>query len=111
MEVGGGERYEVDWRQVIHHEILAVQTSMRRNSRWDINNLGGFHDGPLMKGFDELRTKLYSSSELSTGLLTSKGSVKISAPEVLSPFLELIRSGSTTGLLFIHNLLIYFYFF
>ncbi|RUS18465.1 hypothetical protein BC937DRAFT_88745 [Endogone sp. FLAS-F59071] len=103
---------ELSWSHLVHSEIVSVTSAMRRNSRWSgmsVSGLGmsslgmnmglrrgrnGGKDGnyrnqesPLMQGFTNLRSYLSTVNDLSD----------LDASLLLSPFLEVIRSGDTTG--------------
>ncbi|SAL99274.1 hypothetical protein [Absidia glauca] len=103
---------ELTWTQLIHAEIIAVTSAMRKNARWSGTNVSGLHMGglgmsmglrkgkshaqdrdlkneenPLMAGFTSLRTYLEDVQDVKD----------LDALVLLNPFLEVIRSGSTTG--------------
>ncbi|KAI8068278.1 hypothetical protein BC940DRAFT_299601 [Gongronella butleri] len=103
---------ELNWVQLIHAEIIAVTSAMRKNARWSgttMNNIhmgglgmsmglrqgkgNGDHDSskneenPLMAGFTHLRSYLEDVQDVK----------EVDALILLNPFLEVIRSGNTTG--------------
>ncbi|KAI9494797.1 hypothetical protein BDB00DRAFT_817115 [Zychaea mexicana] len=103
---------ELTWYQLVHAEIIAVTSAMRKNARWSGMNVNGLNMGglgmsmglrkgqanakephtrnqenPLMKGFTNLREYLGTLEDVS----------ELDALVLLNPFLEVIRSGNTTG--------------
>ncbi|CAI2169955.1 2331_t:CDS:10 [Funneliformis geosporum] len=105
---------ELSWSHLVHGEIIAVTSAMRKNSRWSgmsvsSLNMGGLgismglrggrssinendyrnqlNETPLMSGFTSLRVQLFNMSE-ETG---------IDAVTLLDPFLDVIKSGDTNG--------------
>ncbi|KAL1914448.1 uncharacterized protein VTP21DRAFT_8900 [Calcarisporiella thermophila] len=106
---------ELNWQHLVHSEIISVTSAMRKNSRWSGISVSGLsmasiemaggrrtplrdlrprgNDGyksqssPLMHGFTNLRAKL--------SLITDRE--KLDAHALLAPFLEVIKSGDTTG--------------
>lgn len=110
----GGDypKCELTWPQLIHAEIIAVTSAMRKNSRWSGISVSGLNMGslgmsmglrtglsggkdsnyrnqesPLMHGFTNLRTYLTTVRDIS----------ELDASMLLTPFLDVIRSGNTTG--------------
>lgn len=103
---------ELTWYQLVHAEIIAVTSAMRKNARWSGMNVNGLNMGglgmsmglrkghggnselhsrnqenPLMGGFASLREYLNTVQEVED----------LDALLLLNPFLEVIRSGNTTG--------------
>lgn len=102
---------ELSWSQLINAEIIAVTSAMRKNARWSGMGVNGLRMGslgssmglrsaqmntkdsntreenPLMQGFTNLRTYMETVTDVRD----------IDAVNLLTPFLEVIRSGSTTG--------------
>ncbi|KAI7850967.1 hypothetical protein BDC45DRAFT_516867 [Circinella umbellata] len=103
---------ELTWYQLVHAEIIAVTSAMRKNARWSGMNVNGLNMGglgmsmglrkgqanakepharnqenPLMEGFTNLREYLGTVEDVSD----------LDALLLLNPFLEVIRSGNTTG--------------
>ncbi|CAO3585256.1 unnamed protein product [Absidia cylindrospora] len=103
---------ELTWTQLIHAEIIAVTSAMRKNARWSGTSVNGLHMGglgmsmglrqgkshghdrdmkseenPLMAGFTNLRSYLENVQDVKD----------LDALVLLNPFLEVIRSGNTTG--------------
>ncbi|KAL7324532.1 GDP/GTP exchange factor for ARF [Mucor circinelloides] len=102
---------ELSWSQLINAEIVAVTSAMRKNARWSGMGVNGLRMGslgnsmglrsaqtntkdsntreenPLMQGFINLRTYMEAVTDVGD----------IDAVNLLTPFLEVIRSGSTTG--------------
>lgn len=102
---------ELTWSQLVHAEIIAVTSAMRKNARWSGMGVSGLRMGglgnsmglrsaqmhskdshtkeenPLMEGFTNLRTYLENVNDVA----------ELDAVTVLNPFLEVIRSGNTTG--------------
>jgi len=101
--------FEAGWAHVVYSEVLAVQTAMRRNSRWELSQSGSSVGGggggsmtmtgplvqehPLMAGFTTL--KAYLAQSLAASQTHHRPT--LSALTVITPFLDVIRSGSTTG--------------
>ncbi|KAK9728472.1 GDP/GTP exchange factor for ARF [Basidiobolus ranarum] len=102
--------YELNWSQIVHSEISAVTTVMRKNSRWssaavaaagEVGNLGkqvglrGFGideqipkaEHSLIRAFFDLRATLTNLTDI----------CEMDALTLLSPFLAIVRSGDTTG--------------
>ncbi|EPB82288.1 hypothetical protein HMPREF1544_10968 [Mucor circinelloides 1006PhL] len=65
---------ELSWSQLINAEIVAVTSAMRKNARWSGMGVNGLRMGSLGNNVGD-----------------------IDAVNLLTPFLEVIRSGSTTG--------------
>ncbi|CAG8495510.1 3078_t:CDS:10 [Funneliformis caledonium] len=105
---------ELSWSHLVHAEIIAVTSAMRKNSRWSGMSVSGLNMGglgismglrggrssvnendyrnqinetPLMSGFTSLRVQLFNMSEESG----------IDAVTLLDPFLDVIKSGDTNG--------------
>ena len=109
-EGGVTTHFEAGWAHVVYSEVLAVQTAMRRNSRWELSQSGSSVGGgggggsmtmmgplvqehPLMAGFTTL--KAYLAQSLAASQTHHRPT--LSALTVITPFLDVIRSGSTTG--------------
>ncbi|KAG0746337.1 hypothetical protein G6F57_000076 [Rhizopus arrhizus] len=103
---------EASWLQIIHAEIIAVTSAMRKNGRWSSMNTSNFRMGALggSMGLRTGRRNIKDSSlkekkdPLLEGLVRLKQhleSIKdvkdIDALELVQPFLEVICSGNTTG--------------
>ncbi|KAF7725729.1 GDP/GTP exchange factor for ARF [Apophysomyces ossiformis] len=102
---------ELMWSQLVHAEIIAVTSAMRKNARWsgmgvrgiNMGNLGmnmglrkkvnakdpnaRHEENPLMEAFANLKTYLDTVQDVRD----------VDALLLLNPFLEVIRSGNTTG--------------
>ncbi|GBB94028.1 hypothetical protein RclHR1_02280001 [Rhizophagus clarus] len=103
---------ELSWSHLVHAEVIAVTSAMRKNSRWSGMsdnglNMGGLgismglrggrtsnneigyrnQESPLLSGFTTLRAQI---SNLSDGGV-------IDAETLLEPFLEVIKSRDTNG--------------
>ncbi|CEP08581.1 hypothetical protein [Parasitella parasitica] len=102
---------ELSWSQLVNAEIIAVTSAMRKNARWSGMGVNGLRMGslgssmglrsaqintkdsntreenPLMQGFTNLRTYMETVADVRD----------IDAINLLNPFLEVIRSGNTTG--------------
>ncbi|OBZ90807.1 hypothetical protein A0J61_01144 [Choanephora cucurbitarum] len=102
---------ELSWSQLIHAEIIAVTSAMRKNARWSGVGVTGLRMGtlgntmglrnaqmnmkdssvkeknPLMEGFNSLKNYIETVDDVKD----------LDAVNVLNPFLEVIRSGNTTG--------------
>ncbi|KAI8581103.1 hypothetical protein K450DRAFT_234658 [Umbelopsis ramanniana AG] len=103
---------ELTWSQLIHAEIIAVTSAMRKNSRWSGISVSGLHMGSLGMSMG-LRTGLTSGKDgnyrnqesplmhgftsLRSYLTTVRDIYEIDASMLLNPFLDVIRSGNTTG--------------
>ncbi|KAI8979713.1 hypothetical protein BDF20DRAFT_1000955 [Mycotypha africana] len=106
-----GIKSELSWRQVVNAEITAVTSAMRKNARWSGMGVSGLRMGrlgnsmglrsaqshmkdsntkkenPLMQGFMTLRAYMDTVTDIQD----------LDAVNLVQPFLEVIRSGSTTG--------------
>ncbi|KAI7908041.1 uncharacterized protein BX663DRAFT_492785 [Cokeromyces recurvatus] len=102
---------ELSWSQLVNAEITAVTSAMRKNARWSGMGVSGLRMGglgnsmglrsaqsnikdantrqenPLMQEFTNLRTYMDTITDVS----------EVDAVNILNPFLEVIRSGNTTG--------------
>ncbi|KAI8095249.1 hypothetical protein BDF21DRAFT_405503 [Thamnidium elegans] len=102
---------ELTWSQLVHAEIIAVTSAMRKNARWSgmgvtglrmgglgnsmglrsaqmhAKDLNAKEENPLMKGFTNLRSYLENVDDVRD----------LDALSLLEPFLEVILSGNTTG--------------
>ncbi|OZJ02551.1 hypothetical protein BZG36_04503 [Bifiguratus adelaidae] len=102
---------ELDWRTLVHAEIISTTSVMRKNSRWSgmsvsALSMGGLgmsmglrgnlaekstnyrnQESPLMNSFTTLRAYLTSLQRIED----------LDAHLLLTPFLDVIRTGDTTG--------------
>ncbi|GBC25460.1 uncharacterized protein OCT59_019907 [Rhizophagus irregularis] len=103
---------ELSWSHLVHAEIIAVTSAMRKNSRWagmsdNGLNMGGLgismglrggrtsvneigyrnKESPLLSGFTTLRVQISNLSDEGV----------IDAETLLEPFLEVIKSRDTNG--------------
>ncbi|ORZ20667.1 hypothetical protein BCR42DRAFT_409247 [Absidia repens] len=103
---------ELTWTQLVHAEIIAVTSAMRKNARWSGTKVSGFHMGGLgtrmglRKGISQEKNRDLDIEEnpLMTGFTNLKAYLEtlqdvkdLDALVLLNPFLQVIRSGTTTG--------------
>ncbi|CAO3591629.1 unnamed protein product [Absidia cylindrospora] len=103
---------ELTWTQLVHAEIIAVTSAMRKNARWSGTQVSGFHMGGLgtrmglRKGIPQEKNRDLDIEEnpLMTGFTNLKAYLEtlqdvkdLDALVLLNPFLQVIRSGATTG--------------
>ncbi|KAJ3271417.1 GDP/GTP exchange factor for ARF, partial [Borealophlyctis nickersoniae] len=104
-------RAELNWVHVIHAEIVSVTATMRKNQRWSINSdremVKDDSGTPPYNHWQDValhgRTGLNAVIEFSRGMGDKgiQGGVvllrDLDPMDLLEPFLEVIRSGDTTG--------------
>ena len=75
---------QADWRVLVASELLAVVTVIRRATRWDPDALAA----PTLALFDQARILVARADRVAA----------VDIFNILQPFLEIIRSGTTTGM-------------
>jgi hypothetical protein len=74
---------QVDWRVLVATELLAVTAALRRAARWDPDALAA----PTLARFEQTRLLVVRADRVAS----------LTAFAILEPFLDVIRTGTTTG--------------